>query len=342
MLGFLPQLQDIFREVLTGILGGSIVAGGAFLRNVYLRRKVEAKYPIAGDYISFYEDIADGEQIVVKSASRISQKGRAVTLTTTNNKDTRSWTLEGTISPGGHVSGVYSADDVYDDGVGSFYLKISKNNLDGMWNGYDNENKKTSGGRYWFKKLYDIQVSPFKTEHLNDILHTSVNAFGYGYLDADSIMNDEVRYAIVATVDDEFAGFCLGYVEREKNLAEITQQSHRIVPDDVRMADDRGSLGVIKSIVVRKKFRGHGVGTSLIKMAEEELIRRSADCILVPAWKMDDGTNIQDILLSLDYSEWFESKNYWRADCDAGKFECVARANDLCRCSVVFYRKGRI
>lgn len=341
MFDFFPHLTDILQEVVTGAIGGSIVAAVALARTIYQQKKVEAQFPLAGKYISFYEDIIDGQTTVIRSVSNISQKGKTVKLSTVNDEDDRSWSLEGTILPGGHISGVYSADDIYDEGVGSFYLKITKNRLDGMWNGYDNDNKKTSGGRYWFKKMHDVTIKPYQRDYLNDILHTSANAFGYGYIEADNIKVDDKRFTVVAEVGGEFAGFCLGYIEEANNLPQLIRAELGVLPDDVALADRNGTLGIIKSVVIRKKFRGHGIGTAILQSAETELKNRDTECILVPAWKIGETTNMRNILLSNDYREWVESPDYWKTECDQEKFQCVGRSKD-CRCSVVFYRKGRI
>lgn len=340
MWEFFPAISDVLSEVITGAIGGLVVAIGAFCLALYKRKRFEAMFPVAGRYISFFEDLVDGKQIVMPSVSDIQQKGNTLKITTKVD-GSRSWTLTGTIMPGGHVSGVYSADAVYDEGVGSFYLKISKDSLDGMWNGYDHENKITNAGRYWFKKIIELDIRKFRNEDLNDILHTSSNAFGHGYMDKSDVRNDKTHFAIVCESQDEFCGFCIGSLQPAHSIADLIRMDSGVLPDDVRVADEHGTLGVIKSIVVRRKFRSHGAGTQLVQAAEKELARLGCECILVPAWSKGEKANIANILEGNDYARWVKNDTYWKTDCEQGKFQCVSFEN-TCQCSVIFYRKGRI
>lgn len=336
---FIPNIAEIVNEAITGAAGGLVVTGGVLISRFYKRKKVEAKFPVKGDYISFFEDIEDGKNIVVPSIAKIEQRGESLKIIN-EESGKRSWTLDGTIMQGGHISGVYSADAVYDDGVGSFYLKIGKDTLEGMWNGYDHQNKITNSGRYWFKKMLPTEIKDFDETFLNDILHTSSNAFGHGYIDDTHIKNDDQNFAIVSLVDGEFSGFCFGYVEEADSIHSFVGCSTGVLPDDVRMADKNGSLGVIKTIVIREKYRGHGIGTKLIEAAEQKLSERKSECIVVPAWSHNDNVNIEGVLKNSDYAAWIENKDYWKEGCENRDFECV-RYDGKCNCSVKFYRKGR-
>lgn len=310
------------------------------LIRLYNRKRIESRFPVSGDYISFYEDIIDGQKVVAPSESRIIQRGASLKITTKDPNE-RSWTLSGTIMQGGHVSGVYSADAVYDDGVGSFYLKISKDALDGMWNGYDHENKMTNSGRYWFRRFLPASIVPYEKSFLNDILHTSANAFGYGYIDTDAIKNDSCNFALVAIVRGEFAGFCFGRRLPIGSLPDLLKMSPGILPDDVRVSDSSGTLGIMKTIAIRRKYQGHGVGSRLVKAAEESLVKLGCECILVPAWSVEGKTPIENILLTKDYAKWVTNEGYWKASCEAQEFKCISY-NGKCRCSVTFFRKGRL
>lgn len=339
MLEWLPSSTDVFSDLLSGALGGSVVAGFAFVLRIYRRRKLERRFPVQGDYVSFFEDLEHGKTVVVASHARVRQKGAAIRIVN-DTQEGRSWTLDGRILPGGHISGVYSADADYDEGVGSFYLKVGQNTLDGMWSGYDHVNKIATAGRYWFKKILPVDIRPARPDDIGDILHTSGNAFGYGYGQPEQIVNDDRRFAIVAHVEGEFAGFCLGFIETANGVQDLLGTETGILPDDIRAADEMGRLGILKSIVIRRKFRGHGIGSRLVAAAETSLKQRGATCILVPAWKVDGPPKIANLLERADYAEWISNDHYWRAECEAGDFQCVA-FDGQCRCAVTFYRKGR-
>lgn len=336
---WLPTFTDIFSELVTGAAGALFVVLGTLGARYYKRYRLEKRFPISGSYISFFEDIHDGKTIVAHSFAQIKQNGTSISITD-KTSDGKSWTLDGTIFTGGHISGVYSADAEYDEGVGSFYLKVSSQSLDGMWSGFDNVNRTTAAGRYWFRRILDIYIHEAQQEDLNDILHTSGNAFGYGYVEPEQLSNDAFHYAIVAHVKDEFAGFCFGELLEAGSVSDVIRQNVPILPDDVKIADQAGKLGLLKTLAVRRKFREHGIGTQLLHAAEKTLIKRGASCIIVPAWEVDNKTPIRNLLLRSDYAQWLKHDHYWRAQCDAKQFECIARSEE-CRCSVTFYRKGR-
>lgn len=340
MIDFFPSISNILSELITGAVGGIVVATFTFGSRVYGRKKIESKFPLGGEYISFFEDIVNGEVVVVPSLASVKQRGSSVKLTNTMEGG-RSWSLEGTLLPGGHISGVYSADAAYDDGVGSFYLKVGPHELDGMWNGYDHDNKQTTSGRYWFRRLFDCQIAKYDRSYLNDILHTSTNAFGSGYVDHNSILKNDRSYAIVALVDGEFAGYCFGYIEEPKSINALIGQDLPVLPDDVRMADEEGVLGVLKTVAVRGKFRGHGVGHQLVAAAEKELKDLKAECIVVPAWTIGEKTSMRNMLVSNDYTEWVNTPDFWQKNCEQRKFECTSFKQDRCQCSVSYFRKGR-
>lgn len=336
---WLPTLADMFTELLTGAAGALFVVFGTIGTRYYKRYRLEKRFPISGPYIAFFEDIQDGKNIVVHSFAQVKQNGSSVSIVNQTSDD-KSWTLDGTIFAGGHISGVYSADADYDEGVGSFYLKVSSKSLDGMWSGFDNVNRTTTAGRYWFRRILEINIHEAQQADINDILHTSGNAFGYGYVEPDQLSNDAYHYAIVAQVNDEFAGFCFGELLEANSVPDIIRQNVTILPDDVKIADQSGTLGLLKTLAVRRKFREHGVGTQLLHAAEKALLKRGSNCIIVPAWEVDNNTPIENLLLRSDYAQWLKHDHYWREQCDAKQFECVARSEE-CRCSVTFYRKGR-
>jgi GNAT superfamily N-acetyltransferase len=338
MFDILPSANNILSELLTGIMTASFVGLVALAIKIFKRRSVERKFPVSGKYISFFEDYLEGNKVVVPSSSRVTQRGDNVQIVTTDLEG-RSWTLEGKIMPGGHISGVYSADATYDDGVGSFYLKISKDSLDGMWNGYDSVNRTTSSGRYWFNKVADIKFTSDIDKYKNKILHVSSNAFGAGYLDASIIKNDNENFAIIAKCGEDFVGYCLGYIAKINSVQALIKDKDVVVPDDVKMADEHGSLGVISTIVVTEKFRKRGAGKALISEAEGKLREKGAQAIVVPAWKKGEKAFLDNILRNSRYVSWFTHNHFWKKSCEAREFNCVAY-DGKCQCQVEFFRKS--
>lgn len=324
--------------MLTGLIGGLIVAlagiGYAFVR----RKRMERRYPISGRYLSFFEDVEEGKKRTVRSESVVSQRGSAVNIVTVVSGG-RSWTLDGTILSGGHISGVYSADATYDEGVGSFYLKIDRDRLDGMWNGYDHVNRTTGGGRYWFRKKLKPNLADGTDRDVNAVLHIATEAFGIGYLPSGSLVSDDRHFCVVAKIESEVVGFCLGYKLQPDGLDEFMRLKPTTVPADVRYANQNDCLGIIKTIAVRRNMRGYGIGADLIKAAESRLVERGVRCVLVPAWMRSGEIFLDGILTDQDYSRWTDNPIFWKSACEGRDFDCVAYEGK-CVCGVAFYRKG--
>ena len=65
--------------------------------------------------------------------------------------DNRTWVIDGKLTTGGNLHGVYSAEDPMDQGIGTFFLKISPNKrMFGLWSEYDSVNSIVNSGKYSF------------------------------------------------------------------------------------------------------------------------------------------------------------------------------------------------
>lgn len=181
----------------------------------------------------------------------------------------RSWTLEGNIVGGGHIAGVYSADAGFDEGVGSFYLKITGENLEGLWSGYDSVNKTTSSGRYIFNKKTNAAIRDAKPADIPKMLALSTPLFGEGYVsDIRDYANNLRASLMVAEENASIIGFAMGKVfERSEGVKYIGVKT--CAPTDVKHSDVEGELGLIKTIGVEHGRQGHGVGELLFRAMEK-------------------------------------------------------------------------
>ncbi|MBS0234248.1 MAG: GNAT family N-acetyltransferase [Proteobacteria bacterium] len=295
---------------------------------------------MSGTYLSFFEDIDKGKRVVVSSVAELKQRGKSISIS--NELSTgRSWTLDGTILPGGHISGVYSADATFDEGVGTFYLRIQNNDLDGLWSGYDHINRITNSGRYWFRKMKSVDIENAVASDITDILAISTKVFGNGYLgDLDRFIDSPHSSLLVAKSKKKIAGFCLSYLN-PKPLEDVVDGYNGPIPDDVMHANNGGRLGLIKSIAVDPRYWRRGVGSRLFSEAENELKRLGAECAIVPAWVYRDTANIGGILKRHGYDFWFWNRTYWKHACENREFTCV-KFDGQCNCSVAFYKRSLV
>ena len=189
--------------------------------------------------------------------------------------------------------------------------------------------------------MSQIQIRNAEKADINHIIGTADAVFGDGYTEIDQIANDEKKYAIVANVNGQFAGFCCGNILDADKLEDLVKKDLGVVPDDIRIANCEGKLGLIKTIAVNERFGSNGIGTRLLKDAEQKLIGLGATCIIVPAWKVGGKTPIKNLLERFSYKEWIENDTYWKKDCENQKFECISFC-ESCQCSVVFYRSYQL
>jgi len=330
-------------ELISGVVG-SVIGGFIlhFLQSLRTRRKLlseSEEFPIEGEYITYFEDKVNGKSIVATSESTITQEGKRI-FGVTKHSDGRSWNLDGNIIGSGHIAGAYSADAHYDEGVGSFYLKIDGDILEGMWSGYDHENKTTATGKYEFRRKATIKIRDANIEDISSILDLSSPLFGEGYVnDIREFINSKKAVAVVAIEDTSPVGFILGK-HCDESEAKVLIKNTEKLPADINNSDKEGTLGVIQTLGVASSRQGRGIGEGLFVYAESYLKKLGVKTIVVPAWNNGEKINISGLLKHFSYTHFFSDPNYWKAKCENEKFHCPSKIGDECACSVEFYKKS--
>lgn len=330
----LPEISNI----IAGVIGGIILALLGYGVTLIKQYKDRKKFPIKGEYITYFEDLKNDLTIMVTSLSEIKQKGMKLSGKTL--ADGRSWTLNGNIHGNGHITGMYSADAACDEGLGSFYLKIKGGDLEGMWTGYDHKNKITASGRYIFKNKASIKIREAVTEEIANILDLSLPLFGDGYVqDIPDFIRNKNGVALVAEEQGNIVGFVLGKLCVRDQALRIFRNTDEILPD-IKHADKEGTLGILKTIGVSQSRQGHGIGELLFRKAELRLKNLGTKIIVVPAWKDRDTVTIDGLMNHFSYKKFFTDDEYWKKDCENKKFRCPSKQGNKCSCSVDFYKKA--
>jgi GNAT superfamily N-acetyltransferase len=325
------------QEVATGIAGAMIVSflafSATFIHGLYIRRK----YPVGGKYLSDFEDTVRGQRIVQTSLSRLKQRGRRITGKTIG-RDGRTWLLDGSIMGIGHISGVYSAEAIDDEGVGAFYLRASGLVLDGLWAGYDHMNKNTTSGRYIFRRLVKVNIQPLRMAHAATALAIAEKVFGPNYLSETDVMGTSGLDVFVALYDRKVVG--LAAIEVSSSVSGKSNGDSWKLPMDVLHAEKNSRLGIIKTVAVAEELQKHGIGEQLFVAMEAMLKRRGMILCAVPAWEDDDGVHLRGILTGNGYESFLTCRHYWKDACDAGAFSCRCRqGRSECICNLIWYKK---
>lgn len=310
-----------------------------FLRNRALNRK----YPIAGDYVAHTEDRKEGARRVFSSFVTLHQRGNKIEGIDVFRKGNKSWRLEASVIGAGHISGFYSAEAMENTGVGVFYLRSVGGDLDGFWAGWDDEIQGSNSGRYTYRRVRDIDIVPMENAHKTGILSIAGAQFGPGYLTEHDLDTDAKRdgarrmFVYVALADRKVTGFVVGEIADMVARYKIEAK----VPNDIRRACERGTMGILRTIAVATEAQGHAVGERLFSAMERILHAQGAEIVAVPAWRTSRGTNIKGILDSNGYEFFLDAGRYWKEDCDRGEFKCGERKGE-CVCQLDWYKKALV
>jgi GNAT superfamily N-acetyltransferase len=325
------------QEVATGIAGGLIVSfltlSATFIRGLYIRRK----YPVGGKYLSDFEDTVRGQRIVQTSVSRLKQRGRHITGKTIG-RDGRTWLLDGSIMGIGHISGVYSAEAIHDEGVGAFYLRARGLVLEGLWAGYDHMNKTTTSGRYIFRRLIEVNIQALRMAYTATALAIAEKVFGPNYLSETDVSRTSGLHVFVALYDRKVVG--LAAIEVSSSVSGKSNGDSWKLPMDIVHAEKNARLGIIKTVGVSEELQGHGIGEQLFVAMEAILKKRGMILCAVPAWEDDSGVHLRGILTGNGYEPFLTCPHYWKDACDAGAFSCRCRqGRSECICNLIWYKK---
>lgn len=365
--GVIEYLNDLW-PLITFFIGIVFTASPILWRAL----RFQSGYKLSGRYLSRFEDIENGEHITQKSTCRIRQLGGNIWFND-KTESGRSWTLKGEIDKNGRILGRYGADQFDDTGVGVFYFSTARKPtspvklcyLDGFWAGYDHAGKENllTGGYFMapqlspkIKKLKARDASrvismmeKLSITHINEeiaqALRVADETLGKGYV---SSKNFDINYGspviLGAWKGNEFAGFIIAFLLKKGAAREIVFEGDQNVEisTDVMLADEDGVLGVIKTVGVAPNLQGHGIGTTLISQTEKQLKKLGARTIVIPAWENGDGNiNIGGVVTHLGYRLESKIEGFWKADCDAGNFNCPeGRPGGRCVCSAVFFSKN--
>lgn len=335
---------DILKNVIVGFIGGAIISVGTFIYRFYLNKKLEKKFPVSGKYLTKYEDLENGIIIERTAPAILKQKGRKITGETTFDNN-RKWIIEGQIEKNGHIHGIYYAENPLDKGIGNFFLKIDAyRNMHGLWSGYDSENNLVSSGKYVFRPTFiDYDIVDIEEKHIPHILNIADSQLGNDYLSSNiinSCINNKDDYIGKVSIDhhnNKVVGFYMGYKVSKDDVVEMFKDYVDKTPRILRYSN---IFGLIKTVAVDDNYKNRGIGTKLIRDAEENFLSKNINTIFTVAWKSKEGTNLKGILEYLGYKELFEILDYWKEDSIENNYNCPSCGNPPCTCSAVIYSKA--
>lgn len=327
---------DIIKTI-SLVISALSIAAVAFkkLHDWYLARR----FRLSGKYLEIYEDPrTDGSIGRVYALSKIRQTGRKLRIKSAESSG-RTWRLDAYIVRDQYISGWYSSPNPFDTGVGTFFLRIENNRrLVGYWHGHDHNGNQITSGKYEFLRMEaGLRIERLQEPYVAAVLEIADNAFGARYIHAETLKKATTE-TFVAIRDRTVIGFCITQPSQPKALDQLCGRPE-FKTSALDFGDQSGCIGVIKTIAVDKQHRNAGIGARLFVHAERHLFSKGMTAIVVPVWAWGEKENLQNITHINGYKFVYEDSHYWRADCDGGKFKCIARTENVCVCSCRFYLK---
>jgi ribosomal protein S18 acetylase RimI-like enzyme len=361
-------------NVVVGLTTTAIIGSMVLMKDRILNYYIEMQYPIAGSYITTFQDDEDGETVKRRAPAELEQTGRQVEGVTSLPGDDREWVLEGEISTNGYVNGVYRAIDPHDQGVGNFFLYINHDRrMEGTWSGYDEVNRKITSGRYVFvPKLNDFTIRDAKPSDVPAIVDIADQQLGKDYLTSEivesSLDSDSPYFTKVAVTDQpdtsirdviasrvgrdglipgsnigvsnlvpgRIVGFCLGAVFTPTQLDEYLHVDMDELPEAMRAPD---KISVIRTIAVSEEYHGRGIGTELIQNSIDHCRQKESNVICSIGWREDGQVNIGGVLERLDFNRIAEYDEYWKEHSLEEGYSCQSCGDPPCTCSAVLFAK---
>lgn len=324
-------VEGTTKEIVVGILGGLIVWASAGLKQFIRNRIDRRRFPIAGEYISQFEDETSHGKIWVSAPARLKQHGLVVVGVT--HMGDKKWRLSGSIDPkGGFISGVYSAENPYDRGVGNFFLTIQPNkDLVGLWSGYDSANEKISVGGYRFHRIVSLKISKVSKETAAACMAIAEVQLGKDYIPEKDFLNDDF-HCVYGRMERDIVGFAIGKsLDRQDFINKFPKVAERL-PNILPWAD---TVGMVSSVAIRQDCQGRGAGYALVQNVLQYLDAQSMTVML--GWSAPDGVHIAGIAHALGFTEKAIIAEYWHDDSLSKGYRCPVCGSPPCHCSAVLY-----
>ncbi|KGJ71938.1 hypothetical protein GY21_18745 [Cryobacterium roopkundense] len=334
-------------NVVVGLIGAAIVAALTYGLTRIRDAVIDRQFPVAGMYRSTFEDTVDGVAVHTKAIATLKQRGRKVWGPTTVINGERTWILDGRIAAGGRIHGRYTADGPHDEGLGGFFLELlSDGHLEGMWTGYDTENKLVSAGRYSFWPMMAMPIRRMATTDLDGTLSVLGNALGSRYVSRAELAtyvgrNDRIAFVATGKDDQVYGAATSDLPAGASSVLELlpTDAQTRVLALIPELEFNR--TGLLRSVAVSPKARGNSVGTSLVRASVEALWDMGATSILSIGWTDIDGCHIQGPLEAMGFAVQGDLEDFWGADSISKNYQCPT-CGQPCSCTARIFLLSRV
>lgn len=327
-----PALKSLGENLLIAAIGGILTTLFSASIRKYKRFYLERKYPIAGDYLSEYEDEEKGKKFLTKAPVKLTQKGKDIRGVT--HFSGRTWILDGEISERGYLFGLYHPESIHDKGAGNFFLEIDKNgDMNGLWSGYDAGNKNIIAHKYSFKRVPKFTIATISQRDVPAVLHLAEHQLGAAYIHVKDLTFGK-SVAAFSSTSGKVLGFCTGKKITLQDLYELIPQ---LKAKKLKQLEAGENLGFIGSIATDPSYSGRGIGSAVIQSCIQGLEAMNINVLVMTGWKTGNGVHIGGIAKNLDFQPVLEIAEFWKNQSIEQGFSCPSCGHPPCLCSAVVY-----
>jgi GNAT superfamily N-acetyltransferase len=338
-------LSSIFGSLLFAAIASLLTYAATRVRRHLNDRRLRRKYPVAGQFITEYEDHAGSRHTTAKAWTALRQKGQEVTGYTRELDSGRTWTLRGRVESG-FLNGVYEADDPHDGGVGTFFLKVdgTEGDMEGLWAGYDSVNGKIDGGYYRFRRYPNVAVRPAHITEASQVCALLGDALGELCVDVEAVREtisekSDATCLVAAGADGQIVGAATFYILNRISFTRFLPLGQGDLPERLRVFRFNESVGLLRSIAVRPAYRGRGTATELTRTGIAWCTEKGATALLAVAWSPPDGCRLAGVMAVTQFEQVTTVANYWTADSKVKDYACPV-CGDVCTCSAVIFGRS--
>jgi GNAT superfamily N-acetyltransferase len=352
----LSDLSAMGTELVVSIITAMLTAAAIFLVRLGVRvtnnRLIQKKYPLGGDYITYYQDEVNAQPKIRKATLRVTQHGRTFVATNRNLDDHREWKLRGDILQHGYVAGTFGTEDPNDPSKGTYFLEpqISRHGeYSGHWSGYDSANRKIASGSYVWRRLSRVKVRTLDASsmpYLDKIMAIFAASLGEQF-----IAREELAASLQAPraagplngqfVQGAFVGKELVAVRTASVLSPTAVSEFEV---DARKAGATVSLrnykvGKLAQNAVRPDHRRMGIGSQMVSAGVELLRQQGCTACVAVSWDSKSLESSATVLEAFGFRRIATALEYWKMDSVEKGFHCPKCGVPPCLCAAGFYMK---
>jgi GNAT superfamily N-acetyltransferase len=337
-------MADLLASLVLAVAGAALTFVFQRVQREGRNRRLRRQYPVGGLFTTEFEDREGDRVFIEKGLTRIHQHGTDIRGVTSELQSGRCWDLEGSVSPGGFVHGIYTAEDPHDTGMGTFFLRIngSTGDMDGLWAGYDSVNQSITGGRYTFKRCPDADIRVAASQEYPEIVALLGDALGNRYIDVSQLQRmgqNQAEVCFVAYSENRLVGAAIARCVGQEELADVFPQGQAVVLEDLPLGHYHRRVGFVSAIAVAPDCRGRGLATQLTRTAMKWLREKGATAALSFGWKSSRGCHISGVLNSCGFEAHNEVPGFWTEDSANASYSCP-ECGKICKCTAVIFTRS--